>query len=112
MATEVEDTLKPSGTSGSGLYGIDSASVKSDKASESLIHDANEEILLRLSVRGFYFSWSRDNGFEDIVILRAGHRKVAIRLLDVKASPSDQRSGRSYVFQLSSRNCSINYIGL
>ncbi len=131
MATQVEDTLEPSGTSGSGLYGVDTASAKEDKASESLICDDDKEILrlsiqeasesfiydkdeeiLRLSIQGFNFKGLRHNGWEKILVLRAGHRKVAIQLLDIKENPPDRKKGRSYVVQSSFHDFSTNYIGL
>ena len=111
MATEREDTLKPSGTSGSGFHGVDTATVKAEKAPKSLIHDNKEEIL-RLSVKGFNFSRSSGHDWEDVMISRAGHRKVAIQLLDVRGRPPDREKEPRYVVRKSFHNCSINYIGL
>ena len=111
MAAEVGNTQESSGVSGSGLYGVDTASVKEDKASESLIRDNDEEIL-RLSIQGFNSRRLRHNGWEKIVILRAGHRKVAIQLLDIIGSLLDRKKERSYVTQSSFHNFSTNYIGL
>lgn len=69
MATEVKDTLAPSDTSGSGVSGVDTASVEGDTASKPIteplavytrdvlpsqeipVHDTNEEIL-RFSIKG------------------------------------------------------------
>ena len=112
MPTQVEDTLESSGISGSGLYAADSTWVKGDKISESPVHDDNEEIL-RLSVAGFNFSRSRRRDWEeDIVILRAGHRKVAIHLLDIEHNLPDRGEGRSYVVQSSFHDFSTDHIGL
>ena len=111
MATKVEDTLEPSGVSGSGLYGTDTASVKGDRSSESLISDDDTEIL-RLSIQGFDFGRAGPSSWEDIVIYRAGHRKVEIQLLDNLDSLPDQEKGRSYVAQSASHDFSTNYIDL
>ena len=100
----VEHTLRPSDTSDSGLYGVDTASVKGDKAFESLIRDDDKEIL-RLSIRGFNLSRSRrffdEPSWEKIVILPAGHRTVVIQLLDNLDSPSKRGDGGLYVIQSS-----------
>ena len=111
MATEVGNTLEPSGVSGSGLYGVDTASIKEYKASESLIRDDDKEIL-RLSIQGFNLSGSGFSDWEDVVIHRAGHRKVEIQLLDNLDSPPDREKGRSYVAPSASHDFSTNYIGL
>ena len=111
MATEVGNTLKPSGVSGSGLYGVDSASVKEYKASESLIRDDDKETL-RLSIQGFNFSRREFSCWEDVLIYRAGHRKVEIQPLYIKYNSSDRGKRRSYVFQSSVHDLNTNYIGL
>ena len=116
MATEVEDTLQFSGVSGSGF--LDTASINEYESSESLICDDDNGILgykasgslirnadngiLRLSVQGFDLSESGRSCWEDLEILRAGHRKVAIQLSDIKNNPQDRKSGHSYAVQSSS----------
>ena len=118
MPLEADDTLRPSGVSGSGLYGIDTASVEGDDASESLSYDDDNGILgykasgslirndnsgiLRLSVRGFEFSELGPSCWEDVEISRAGHRKVVIQLLDINNNPQDRKRGHSYAVQSSS----------
>ena len=113
MATEVEDMLQPSGVSGSGF--LDTSSLNRYQASESLICDDDNGILgykasgslirnddhgiLRLSVQGFDLSESGRSCWEDVEILRAGHRKVAIQLLDIKNNPQDRKSGHSYAVE-------------
>ena len=82
MATEVEDTLVPSGTSGSDVYGVDTAWVEENKVPESAIHDANEEIL-RVSIKSFIFDRRRHDFKGNIVILRVDQCKVALRLLHI-----------------------------
>ena len=79
---EVEDTLAPSSVSGSGVYGVDSAWVEGNKAPESAIHYANEEIL-RVSIKSFIFDRRRRNFKGKVVILRVDQRKVALRLLHI-----------------------------
>ena len=123
MATEVEDTLAPSGISGSGVYGVDTASVKGDNASKPVtelpavytrdflpspvtsIHDTNEEIL-RLSVKGVVHRTSERKG--EVVIFRAAQRKVALRL----PIPLGRNIDRLYVVQSVFNDSSTNYIGL
>ena len=110
-----EDTLRPSGVSGSGLYGVGTPSAEGCEASGSLSYDDDNGILgykasgslncdddiaiLRLSVQGFNFSESGRSCWEDVEISRAGHRKVAIQLLDIKNSPQDRKRGHSYAVQ-------------
>ena len=81
MAAEVGDTLVPSDTSGSGVFGADTASVEGDNTSKSAVDDTKEEIL-RLRVMGFRLGrnkYTKYTTWQNVVILRAGHRKVAIR---------------------------------
>ena len=118
MATESEVSLGLFGTSDSSLYGLDTASVKEYEASESLSYDDDNGILgykasgslirsdncgiLRLSVQGFEFSELGPSCWEDVEISRAGHRKFAIHLLDIKNNPQDRKRGHSYAVQSSS----------
>ena len=110
MATEVEDTLVPSHTSGSGVYGVDSTLIEGDKASKPPVHDAKEEIL-RLPVKDFKLRWGKNTNWKYIVILRAGHRKVAIHPLRNQHSLLGREKKHSYVVQSAINDCSIDYIG-
>ena len=118
MPLEVDDTSRLSGVSGSGLDEVDIVSVMEYESSESLICDDDDGILgykasgslirkddngiLRLSVQGFDLGEAGRSCWEDVEILRAGHRKVVIQLLDTNNNPQDQKSGHSYVVQSSS----------
>ena len=103
--------------SGGNWFEIDTAPVEGDNASESLSYDDDNGILgykasgslirndnsgiLRLSVQGFEFSELGPSCWEDVEISRAGHRKVAIQLLDIKNSPQGRKMGHSYAVQSS-----------
>ena len=110
MATEVGDTWAPSDTSGSGVFGADSASVDGDNASKSAVNDAEEEIL-RLRVRGFRLGREKYTTWQKVVILRAGHRKVAIRLLSDKHSLLGRDKEHSYVIRSAAHDISTDHIG-
>ena len=118
---------KGSETSESLIYDKDEESLRLSIA-ESLIYDKDEESLrlsiaesfivnedkesVLLSIQGFNLSGSGLICWEDVVIHRAGHRKVKIQLLDTKYNPSDRGKRRSYVFQSSLHDFNANYIGL
>ena len=110
MATEVGDTLAPSDTSGSGVFGADTFSVDGDNASKSAVNDTEEEIL-RLRVKGFRFRREQYTTWQNVVILRAAHRRVAIHLLSEQHSPLGWDKEHSYVIRSAPNDISTDQIG-
>ena len=110
MAAGVKDTLAPSSISGSGVYGLNTAWVEGNKASKSPVHDTKEEIL-RLRVKGSNLRRGKNTGWENIVILRARHRKVAIHLLSNQRSQLGRKKQHWYVVRSASHAISTDHIG-
>ena len=117
-AVEAEDTpvssisgsTRATSISGSGVYGVGTAWVKGDKASKSPVHDAKKDIL-QFTVKGFNLRKGKNTDWEDIVILRAGHRKVEIHLSSISHSLPGLEKTSLYVVRSASHHIRTDHIG-
>ena len=115
MAAEVGDTFVSWDTSGSGVFGADTTSVYGHNASKSTVSKPTvlntEEEVLRLRVKGLRLGREKLDWWQDVVISRARHRKVAIHLLSKQQASLGRDKEHSYVVRSASHDISTDHIG-